>query len=283
MGYSINDKIREYILGDKKLNIIFKKINNLDNKTKEYVLRLLLSDYFKINYINYINTGISNKLSIFNNTIEHNLNMCMQNNSFLLLVLSDANCFFTNSLLNKIMIIEKMDKRNLDQKLTYINKFHFLDKFSYKFSYDLEDLKKYYIDSINSENDPLSEHNTTSTIILNKITKLEYRNTDMYEEYIMEFIREYCKWNFYRKNNLKIKPKFEDNYNYLDNIYNCSIDALLYFASKDHKFLFTLISNYLYYTSLPNTNEKELVDKYFKEHASTEVQKKLNKIKRDIK
>lgn len=276
---SINDKVRNYIFKDTNFLIALKKIMCLDTRESEYVLRLLLSDYYKVCYTDNLIDGDSSGLHIFNYPIEHNISTCIKNRDFLCLILNIARSFYKEPLIIKTKIMDEMRKTEIDRKLAYINKFHLLDKISYEFSYNLNDLQEYYIDSIKSS---IKNHYLTSEIISNKIIKLEYKNTDMYEEYIVEFIREYYKWNFFRKNFSKKDPKFNHDYDYLNKVRDCSIDILLYDASKKSEFLFTLVSDYLYYTSLSNSKEKEIVDKFFIENTSKELQKKLN-IKRDFK
>ena len=278
MVSSINDKVRKYIFKDALGSLMFKRIMSLNSKNKEYVLRLLLSDYYKVNYL----SGINEKLSIFRQPMDYILDLCLNNNNFLIMVLGESICFSASPIISKIITLETISNDKLDSKLSSINKFHFLDKISYEFSYELEDLKRYYINFFNRSSNPIDNHILSSEYLSDKISLLEYKDVNKYEQYIIDFMREYYKWNLFMRDAVKKEPRIPYDYNYLNRIRDCSINDLLYDASKNYQLLFLLVSNYLYYTSLTTDEEKNIVDKYFNVNVKPDIQKKLN-IKRDFK
>lgn len=270
MIYSINDIYRKEIYGNNNSKTILHFLSTLNINLRKYVLKLIISDWYKYNYV----IGNFDSIKILNNGIDDVLNLVENNPQFLLSIYKNSYCFYKSAIIYKIISIEKIKENSLDKTLCDINKFHVLDKLTYNFSYKLDNINEYYIDYLEKcEKDKKFIYD----YITNKIIELHDINISLYAQYVLTFIREYYKWNFYKGYSLNRELI---NKEYLDMIKNYPIHQLINISITDEKFLNTIISGYLYNENFNKESEKIEAKKFLLNNTSEEFQKKL-RITRD--
>lgn len=269
---SINDIYRNEIYDKNNNNSILFYLSNLNNKQRDYVIKLILSDWYKCNYI------MDGKyfLGILNNGIDNMIDLCIKNDSFILSIYKKSKNFHASPLIFKIYVMEKLGEDSLDKTLCDINMFHILDKISYSFSYNYDDINKYYIDYREGKQ---NNREFIYEYITNKIKDLSTININKYTECILKFMSEYYKWNFYKKCALNRESHIKNQKEYLQIIKDYSIHTLVYLSITDDEFLKVIIKDYLYNENFNNENEKREAKQFLIRNTSEEFQKKLKIIK----
>lgn len=280
MVYNINDSIRRQIFENKTVAYSVNYIGDLTENNKESILRLLLSDFFKINVSNLEIMDTRQNLEIFKYTIDDLIITCLNDINFLVQILKGAFEFYNSTLITKSIIIEEMEAHDFDDKLMEISKLHILDKISYTFSYDLEDFKIYFLDYIKKHRTFGEKDSLANEFLTDKMIFLRSIDFEKYKSYLLEFIRQYYKWNLFRKEKLKIVSRFEGDYEYLCRVKNESLESLINHSMNDYDFLLTLLVNYLYYTIFSNNEMAQSAEKYLLKNSDEGLQKKLQ-LKRD--
>lgn len=269
---SINDIYRKEIYDKNTSRTIIKYISNLDDKSREYVFKLMTSDWYKCNYI----LGNIDLLKILDNGVDNFIELCEDNPEFLLSIYKNSNDFYKSTLISKIIVIQKLEEDLKDKILCNINMLHVLDKTVYKFSYNLETFNDYYLDykdKVKYNKEFIYEYLT------DKIKDLFVTNINMYTEYILIFMREYYKWNFYKNCALNRDSNFKNQKEYLQIIKDCPINILINLSISDDEFLKTLIKEYLYNENFNKGQEKMEAKQFLIRNTSEEFQKKLKIIK----
>jgi len=278
--FSINDKIREKLFEKKTVESTLSIFNNLGEEDKVSVLKLLLLDYAKVIAIELDDIDAIKRSPIFKYPIEYIINLCMCSNGYLTNILKGAFDFYSSGLVSKCIAIESMEAIGVEDLLLEVSRLHILDKISYTFSYDLEDFKLYFLDSV--EKNIVNGYSVGLTVefLKDKLKDLTKFDCKKYESYILECIREYYKWNLFKKEGLSVKPEFPDNYEYLDMIKKAPFYSLIASSIYSDEFLTIILLNYLHYSTLGDKTIENDVNKFFLDNSDKKLQKKL-KIKRD--
>lgn len=280
---TLNDKKRDEIIENKNLSDLINYLNNLNKMELNYVLGLILSDAYKINfYIDNLfdndNSKVFDSLSI-KKAIYNLKKECLRDLDFLLENANATKYFQNLELVNKALIFEELELNEKDGILNCINKYHILDKAIYSFTYDLDCFKNYYIDYTKKNKKISNTDNLVTEYLADKMIGLKELNFEKYISYILEYIRIYYKWNFYNKmNNIKENISKKD-LSYLNVIKELSIGNILNILESDYEFLNVIMRNYLYYSTIDNKVSEKEVDEYFFNNTDELFQKKL-KIKR---
>jgi len=261
---NINDIVRQEICKNMSDREFIVYLNNLNNQKLHYVIDLIISDFYKINFYN--NFISINDMNI--KTVNQIKKECLECYELLILIYETMIQFKDLDLINKSLIMEKIEKQDKEEFFSYINKFYVLDKISYNFLYDLEYFKFYYMDYIKINK---RMTNISNKFFLNKMIDLKTINYDKYYSFVLEFIRVYYKWNLF----------FNKNSDCLEKINKTSLKDLFTELDLNDKFLLSIINGYLYY-SLKNTeiSENEVNDFFFK-NTNLNLQKKLKMISKN--
>lgn len=279
MVSSVNDKIRKNIINETSIPITLFNIEQLDIDESREVIKLFISDYYKINFFENILHGESDSLNIFNKPIESLVDDCLKNREFLIEIMESAAIFNSLDAIAKIIIMEQLESYGKDDILIKISKLHVFDKIAYNFSYDLESFKYYYNDYKNNST-KVEKNTNVSIFIANKIIEYKKENYNKYKKFILEFVKEYYKWNIFIKENGDKNSLYNEDYLYLEIIKFNSIENLINYIESDFNFLVTLIENYLYYSTGDKDISKPIVNEYYYNNVDKEIQKKLQ-TKRD--
>lgn len=271
---SINDFIRKELLSNYTMTTTLVKLEQLNIKDNEEIIRLLISDYYKIEFFESIN---KNNFT-FEDSVDELINNFILNEDFLYNVVEKSKIYNKLTNISKIIIMEEIEKAKKDLMFIDLSKSHVLDKLSYKFIYNLECFKEYYKDyktKIGNE-----EQTTDASIfIANKLIYYKKENYNKYKKFILEFIRIYFKWIIYVKNNFDKTYLYNEDHLYIEIIKHNSIDDLINYTEINYSFLVTIIENYLYYSTVQKDISGSIVEDYYINNVDSNIQKKL---KRDI-
>ncbi len=270
MIYSINDKFREEIYEkNTRESIIDYLLKQTENK-KEYILGLMISDWYKVNYV----LQEERILSFLNNGTRNIIDLCLNNHYFISVIYDEAKAFYNSPLIKKIIVINNTSGTTEEKKLYEIFKFHILDKISYSFSHDLDDFNEYYLD-FNEKNKDYTNKDFIFELITTEMQHLFKLNISKYIENIIVFMQEYYKWNFYKKERLNDKPLFPNDYDFLKLIETLPFNNLVDVSIHNSDFLFTMIKDYLVYRNFTDEEENDRANNFLMENTSNEFQKKL--------
>lgn len=285
MVSSFNDKMRERIFKNNSYKAIFSFLSRLNEEQKDYVLGLMLSDYYKLNF--YKNTICDNeeKLGIFKfpiyELIEELKEEIFLNYNFLPEVISCSKEFHNLDFISKSLIMEVMADYGQDYFLNNINELHILDKITYQVVYDFDIFKEYYKDYIEKNNEQNNKSSKATLFILVKIVELREIDYNKYKRYVLECIKGYYKWKLFLIGNNKSDLLLDEDYIYLDKIKNYSLNNIIEELEKDHDFFFTVVGEHMHYSTVNKEIKENEVDNYLINNTDIEFQKKL-KIKRDL-
>lgn len=267
---SINDKIRDYLLSSNSLDIILVKLEQNNIKDKEEIIKLLISDYYKIKY----NSNISKSNFNIDKPIDKLINDFIYNNEFFNDVVENATIFNSLYQVSKIIIMEDIEQNKKEQLFLNMSKSFILDNMCYRFNYDLNSFKKLYMDYKEKSKDQ-KKIADVSYFIANKL--LKHKDKEEYNNFILEFISTYYKWTIYVKDNLDKKFLYNEDYIYLEMVKQYSLEQLLKNSELDYMFLVNMIENYLFYSTIFKKVSEEIVDEYFTNNVEEEIQKKLKR------
>lgn len=275
MVYSINDKVRKKTINLDSISLSMAKLEELDTETYNKVINLLLLDYYKINFFmeqfDFIND--------FNDEIENIIERTYTDEDFLISILTSSVIFQELCILSKITLLEELESKGQDDNLMKISKLHLLDKISYKFSYDLDSFKIYYLDFKNKYKRTPRKMDV-SFFIANKLIKYKDIRYNEFQKMVLEFIKVYYKWNIFVRDNCPEKALDKEDSAYLNLIKNNKLGPLIEHIGKNVDFLTALIDGYLFYSVGDKKVSEEIVEEYFYKTVDEDTQKKL-KLKRD--
>lgn len=267
---SINDKVRDYLLSSNSLDVILVKLEQNNIKDKEEIIKLLISDYYKIKYFSSISKNNFN----IDKSIDKLKNDFIYNNEFFNEVVENATIFNSLYQVSKIIIMEDIEENKKEQLFLNMSKSFILDNMCYKFNYDLNSFKELYIDYKEKEK-AQNKITDVSYFIANKL--LKQKNKEEYNKFILEFISTYYKWTIYVRDNLDKKSLYNEDYLYLEMIKQYSMEQLLKSSKMDYMFLVNMIENYLFYSTIFKKVSEEVVNEYFTNNVEKKIQKKLKR------
>ena len=152
---------------------------------------------------------------------------------------------------------------------------HDLDKLTYKIIDGLENYKEYYKNYLEVNKANPNRIKNISEFISYKVLELKKTDYNKYEKYILEFIKVYYKWkNFIKKHDGEHLLNSWD-IKYLEGIEHIPLDQLLDEIGSSFQFLFTLVSEYMHYTTEKLEIKEEIIDNYFYKESSNELKEKL--------
>lgn len=280
---TLNDVTRDEISSNDSISDIMDYFSKLNKKKLNYVLDLILSDIYKIDF--FIDHSFDsndrifeyeNNIQFFKLSIKYLKNECLKDPSFLLVTINATKRFSNLDLVNKSLLMEELELNGKDNLLSQINKFHILDKIAYSFIYELDCFKEYYYDYIKKYGKYNNTDSLVTEFLTDKMLDLKNLNYEKYIVYIHSCIQVYYKWNFYNKcNRIKDNVSKKDLL-YLNVVKNESIRKIFDILEYDYDFLNVIIRNYLYYTTIKNKISEKEVDEYFFNNVDETLQKKLN-------
>ena len=275
MVTSINDKIRDNIINEYSKELTMLNLENLNSDTYDQVISLFLLDYYKINFF----MGNFNFIDDLNDTKENIIERTLTDNEFLTSIVESSIIFKELCISSKIILLEDLEKLGQDDILMQISKLHLLDKISYKFDYDLDSFKEYYIDYKNKYNKHPERIDISYFIASNLINYKDIRYNE-FQKMVLEFIKVYYKWNIFVRDNCPENSLYKEDYIYLEMIRLNKLNVLIEYIGQNVDFLTSIIESYLFVTTGEKDISEQIVDDYFYKTVDEETQKKL-KLKRD--
>ena len=171
--------------------------------------------------------------------------------------------------------METLENCNQDDNIRLIYKMHDLDKLTYQIIDDIDSYKEYYKNYLDYNKDKPNRMETIGEFITYRILELINVNHKKYQRYILEFIKVYYKWKKFIKMHDGEHLLNDFDFEYLTIIENESLDTLLNETKINFKFLFTLVTEYLHYTTEKMEIKEEIIDDYFIKESSKELKEKL--------
>lgn len=275
MVVNLIDKLREKLFKEDSLVGVVAYIDTLNEEQKYQILRLMLSDYYKINFYNNLFYDTTSELSIFKEDIDDIIYSLTDNFNLMFEVLKTSKIFSNLDVISKILMMEELEKYNQDEFIISISKTYIIDKITYVFNYNLESFKEYYKDYIVKNKDVLNKRSRASNFITNKIIDYKEINYNEYRMFILEFLKIYYKWKIFIKAHDGIHLLFEEDLIYLNKIENTEIEELINEINNNYDFLSTIVGEYLHYKTSKTEIKEDMLDKYLIENTDYNFQKKL--------
>lgn len=279
---TLNDIIRDEIASKDSISDVIVYFSKLNDEKLNYILELILSDTYKVNFfIDHLfdsdNKFFETKdnIQIFKHSVKALKKECLENPGFLLMNINATKYFRDLDLVNKSLIIEELEINNKDDFLSHINKFHVLDKIAYSFVYELECFREYYYNYSKKHENYANNDSLITEFLTDKMLELKNFNYEKYIDYIYKCIQVYYKWNFYNKSNKIKKNVLKKDLRYLSIVKEENIKSIFDILEDDYEFLSVIVRNYLYYTTIKNKISEYEVDEYFFSNTEEALQKKL--------
>lgn len=270
---SFSDIIRKQLFENKNTIQTIRLIKNLDETTQETIYGILLSDYYKIEFVSEL-MGVKSKLLFLFDDLDKVRSLIKEDNRFLALTLSTSREFYKSSFINKSVIMKQIEDHDKTEILSIINPLHMLDIISTTVEYNLDSYKEYYIDFLRKES--LDDIGYALGFLACNLLELKPSLEKEYSDIICKFITSYYKWNTYNKKNNNTQDMICYSSKYMLDIKTRSHKYLIKKSSKDQKFLLYLLENYLFYSTTKDETEVNKVDEYIKNNTSPKMLKKLN-------
>lgn len=265
---NLNDITRENIFSMEILDFI-DYFRSLKTDEQEKILRLLLIDYYKINFHD------QNKLNISNENVDSILLSCLDNSRILYEIVELAKRFYSLDYFSRTLLIEEMEMHNKDKLLSSICKAHFLDKFTYKIVDDIDLYKEYYLGYMKTNEKDIYCKNLIINYFCLRVLELKYTDLDKYKKYILEFIKVYYKWKKFIKEHEGMYLLNIEDFLYIEKIETENVDKLYNYVENSSDFFRTIVSEFLHYTTSKLEVKESIVDKYLNDTTNEAVKTKL--------
>ena len=263
------EEFRKNFINQNNIVEIVLYLESLDEKSRNFILKFMISDYYKINIYN----------NIYNNKTYIDINEMLDNILFDAEILRDVIISSKNysslDFISKSIIIEEIEASGKKEFIENISPTYKIEQFIYKFDYNIESFKEYYIDYLNNNKNEAERRNVASNFITQKILELRDIDKNKYINYMIEMLTVYYKWKLFIKDHDGIELLFNNDLEYIENIKNKSIDEIFIDLNSNYDFLHTIVGEYLHYTTENTKIDECIVDKYLKGSSSESFQKKL--------
>ena len=270
---NFNDLLRNKIsnkLSDKDGIGIIEYFYSLGEEEQSNLLRLALADFYKINY--YSNRKIHD---LFKFNIGDVIEFCIVDVGSAIDVLEAMKVFGDMDYVSKCLVMQTLETYGQDDNVRSIYKFHDLDKLTYQIVDDVESYKEYYKNYLDVNKNKPNRITAIGEFISYRMLDLINTNYNKYQRNVLEFIKVYYKWkNFIKMHEGKYLLNDFD-FTYLEKIENNSLDIIFNDTQTDFKFLFTLVTEYLHYTTEKMEIKEEIINNYFIKESSNELKEKL--------
>lgn len=266
----LRKKISDYFNNSEDTDGILDFFYNLDDVGQETVIRLALSDIYKLNY--YMDGEAPN---LFKIPVDQLVDKCIVDVGLVVDVLSGSKMFNDMDYVSKTLLLETMEDNDQDKNIENIYKFHVLDKITYRIIDDIECYKEYYKEYLEVNKDKTDRIFTITNYITYRMIDLKYEDEIKYKKYILEFIKVYYKWKYFIKNH---EGKYLLNKNdviYLDIIESKSIEEIFIYVEDNSDFLINIVGEYLYYKTQKVEIKEDVIDNYFNTSSSEDLKQKL--------
>ncbi len=263
------EEFREDFVNKKSVIEIVMFLDSLNDKDRDFILRFMISDYYKLNIYN----------NIYNNTeyfsFDELIDSFLDNAEILKEIIISTKYYSSLDFISKSIIIEEIEKYGKNEFIESISTTYKIEQSVYKFNYDIESFKEYYIDYLNKNEKELEKRSTASTFITQKILELKNIDKNKYINYMLEMLAVYYKWKLFIKDHDGTKLLFSNDLKYIEDIKNKSIDEIFIDLNSNYDFLHTIVGEYLHYATQNTKLDEVIVDKYLKCNSSESFQKKL--------
>lgn len=212
-------------------------------------------------------------LNLINDNEVKDLTFLLEDFYFVKELLSSSMAFHTFARLNRqeIMRLASMEKE--DNALTR-GVLYKINSMANMPSYKPEDLLEYYKEYIAIYGEDFNNHSNGADMITNHILDLKEKDLEKYAINVLTAIPSSYKLSKF--NNGGIKNKL-----FMKKIELMNIKSILEKTKKDSNFLYSIISRYLYYETLPPDLIEE-AEFYLNKNLSKKMKKKLDNIKRGL-
>lgn len=271
-----NDSTRDFILdGRSNLETVW-YLDTLSSEQKDSIISLFLSDFYKIGYIWAKKSGDMRIINKFMHHKEDLMYEISEDPNFLVSIIQGSKEFKRLSLIDKVLMFDVLKKDNQDAFLAQICKNHCFDYLKYNHIYDLDLFKEYYI---NLKNENYVDNSIACKFASNKLLECKNIDYEKYKELVLEFIKVYYKWTFSINKIYSNEGLYENDLEYLKIIEESKLEELFEYAYNNYNFLYTIIDNYLYYSTSENLVSDNVVDDLFYKEVNSKTLEKL-KIKK---
>jgi hypothetical protein len=243
---------------------------NLNNDEQQIIIRLALSDIYKLSY--YIDGKPS---ELFKYPIQDVIDKCITDVGLVIDLMLSSKLFNDMDYVSKTLLLETMEENDQDKNIISIYKLHILDKFTYIIVDDIENYKKYYKEYLDVNKDKPNKISTITEYISYRILNLKYEDTTKYKKYILEFIKVFYKWKNFIQNHEGKYLLNKSDIIYLDIINSKSLLEIFEYIENDFDFLFTIVGDYLHYKTQKIEIKEEIVDEYLISSSSEKLKQKL--------
>ena len=265
-------EIRNFVLKD-SIQETISNLDSMDEKTREKMFFIFVSDHYKIRVFDCILRKDSQHLDgLIDSMVCPNTDN-LYDESYLKTIIRDSIKFNSLNKISKIYMMEIFSNKGFDELFLDISKIYYFDQQNYKFSYDINSFKEYYIET--RENKTILSKEDVSKFISEKLLELEKSDYEKYKKIILEIIIGYYKWNFFAANNIENKPIYTEDYMYLSLISSNSFENILKYLKSNVTSLITIIDEYLFYSTQDNKISYEIINKFYHDNPNLDIEKKL--------
>lgn len=270
---NLNDQVRNNLIKYKTRSGIIKYLKSLPQTEMNHAICILVSDYYKtIVYDlkhNKNEEGIENLKLFFEPTINLNSEKVLK-------LLNAVNRFDGLIKIEKIKLMEELQEKTYDETLNVLNPYHMLDKLTYSFEYNIESIKSYYLDYVKQTKNYKNEENSVTAYISNKLYEICNKEKNKYDKIMLMALEDYYKWKLYLSGKNNYKETYKEKF-YMRIIKDFSLDSILGLTRMDSEFRNTIISEYLYHSTICSKYDNYAATKNYFHKDESGVQKKLKK------
>lgn len=276
----ITDIIRRDICVKINSNIFFSIIHQqlFYSEKGRLNFELLLVDYYNTLMVKKSVTDLTEKditiLNLINNKEVKDLTFLLKDFDFVKDLLSSSMGFNNLTRLNRQEIIRLASMEKEDNALTkgVLYKINCMANLP---SYKPEDLLDYYKEYINTYGTDFINHDNGADMITNHILYLKEKDLEQYTNNVLTAIPSSYKLSKFT-NNGGIRNKL-----FMKKLELLNIKSILEKTKKDPNFLYSIISRYLYYETLPKSLIED-VEFYLDKKLSKKMKRKLDNVKRGL-
>lgn len=254
---------------------IMEDFYSLEKEEQKKIVRLLIVDAYKLNYFyNKKSLDFFNKVDEKNN-IDSIIEYCLFDEAIIYDLMLSTKLFYDMDFVSKCVLMQDMENYDQDRILTSIYPLHILDRIVYQIEDDMKCYKKYYKNYLKVHKDELNRREIISNFIVGRMLDLKNTEAIKYKKYVLDMLKVYYKWKVFIKEHGGEYLLNEEDFGYIEIIKNNDIESLLNEFENNFKFTITVVTDYFHYTTEKIEIKDKLVDKYFEETSSAELQKKL--------
>lgn len=248
---------------------------SLEREEQINIIKLLIADVYKINYYyNKKEPDFFNKIDE-NDDINSIIEYCLFDEEIIYDLMLSTKLFYDMDFVSKCVLMQDMENYDQDRILTSIYNLHILDRITYQIEDDINYYKKYYQNYLDVHKDIPNRRQIISDFIIGRMIDLKNTDDVKYKKYVLEMLKVYYKWKTFIKEHDGEYLLNEEDFTFINIIKDNDFEELLSEFENNFNFTLTVVTDYFHYTTEKIEIKEKIVDKYFEEASSAELQKKL--------